>query len=679
MDIDVRTAGNGLAFDHIHMYVDRLADLDEYKLLEARFNHFDAEFCKAGGKDVAVGKKIWEQIAGAPVDDAKFVSHGQDLVRQFIGGAGWRVTASHEGAETRSLVITSPDLDGAKFVLTAPQAGAAAAAAAAGGGDDAAPAAKRAKPSAGKAAKSYDHFAQSHLTRFSTCQAGRQGVAALCFSTPDIAAIVAAYEAKHAALILEGGLRTHTDDGDGGGDGGATCKIFEVFAYYDAKQPTVADQGTVLRFVERSAGWSAETLLPGCAAAAAMYPKLTSTAYSDHWVSNVVDRKQFLSTLEDTLGFTPKVDFNAGVVAAGEAIIESTVTGNAPGVVATSPEESLPNQQQIYLPINNALSEVGHVHLYLEEIGQGIQHIASRVMDLPKFIQRVNHHRMMTGEGFTFLNIPRSYYGIFNAKALRKDVPAVSEEAAAACVAALHGAGLVDALGAVDLDIADEAITAALSGVELGGDAELGGAVMASVKKGRYNNMHGLLGDNLSEEQFLQIVRNKVLVDLQAGDILFQIFTSCVTQREPGTEAPFLEFIQRVCGAKKGADGKPAPIRPGCGGFGIRNFLTLFLSIEVSKAMKNHTDFEAKGDAVRAELSKKQINTLTEQLDVSNPVLTDIAEAMTAEADALEAGDAAAAEAQGKLKIGGNERLQKISDEYKGKMAVIREELAALD
>lgn len=34
--------------------------------------------------------------------------------------------------------------------------------------------------------------------------------------------------------------------------------------------------------------------------------------------------------LEDTLGFTPKVDFNAGVVAAGEAQIESTVTGNAP-------------------------------------------------------------------------------------------------------------------------------------------------------------------------------------------------------------------------------------------------------------------------------------------------------------------------------------------------------------
>ena len=33
---------------------------------------------------------------------------------------------------------------------------------------------------------------------------------------------------------------------------------------------------------------------------------------------------------QDTLGFTPKVDFNAGVVAAGEAQIESTVTGNTP-------------------------------------------------------------------------------------------------------------------------------------------------------------------------------------------------------------------------------------------------------------------------------------------------------------------------------------------------------------
>ena len=53
-------------------------------------------------------------------------------------------------------------------------------------------------------------------------------------------------------------------------------------------------------------------------------------SFPDHWVSNVVDREQYLSTLSDVLGFEPKVNFNAGVVAAGEAIIESTVTGNTP-------------------------------------------------------------------------------------------------------------------------------------------------------------------------------------------------------------------------------------------------------------------------------------------------------------------------------------------------------------
>eukprot|EP00961_Rhodomonas_salina_P009207 125288-Rhodomonas_salina.2 len=41
------------------------------------------------------------------------------------------------------------------------------------------------------------------------------------------------------------------------------------------------------------------------------------SAYSDHWVSNVQDRVGFLETLKDTLGFVPKVEFNAGVVAAG--------------------------------------------------------------------------------------------------------------------------------------------------------------------------------------------------------------------------------------------------------------------------------------------------------------------------------------------------------------------------
>jgi hypothetical protein len=53
------------------------------------------------------------------------------------------------------------------------------------------------------------------------------------------------------------------------------------------------------------------------------------------------------------------VDFNAGVIAAGEAQIESTVIGNTPPFETAVDEEALTDQSQVFLPINNALSEVG--------------------------------------------------------------------------------------------------------------------------------------------------------------------------------------------------------------------------------------------------------------------------------------------------------------------------------
>ena len=68
-----------------------------------------------------------------------------------------------------------------------------------------------------------------------------------------------------------------------------------------------------------------------------------------------------------------QVDFNAGVVAAGEAQIESTVMGNAPELLASDPHRALVDRGQVFLPTNNALSPVGHVHWYLEELGQGVQ------------------------------------------------------------------------------------------------------------------------------------------------------------------------------------------------------------------------------------------------------------------------------------------------------------------
>ena len=75
-------------------------------------------------------------------------------------------------------------------------------------------------------------------------------------------------------------------------------------------------------------------------------------------------------------------------------------------------------------------------------------------------------------------------------------------------------------------------------------------------------------------------------------------FNVCVTHR-PTTTPRFLPVV----------------------GFGIRNFLTLFLSIEASKAMDNASDALKRGDVVDAKFEEKRIELFTHQMDTSNPVL----------------------------------------------------------
>ena len=89
-------------------------------------------------------------------------------------------------------------------------------------------------------------------------------------------------------------------------------------------------------------------------------------------------------------------------------------------------------------------------------------------------------------------------------------------------------------------------------------------------------------------------------------------------QREPGTEAPFLEFIQRVCAQCSDGAQTCEPIRPGCGGFGIRNFLTLFLSIEVSKAMLDSQQAAEEGREAEAAFHNRRVTLFT---DPGNPEL----------------------------------------------------------
>jgi hypothetical protein len=181
-------------------------------------------------------------------------------------------------------------------------------------------------------------------------------------------------------------------------------------------------------------------------------------------------------------------------------------------------------------------------------------------------------------------------------------------------------------------------------------------------------------------------VRNKVLVDIQGGDLLYQIFTSNILQRKAGEEAPFLEFIQRVCSEKKNEDGSCKPIKPGCGGFGIRNFLTLFLSIEVSKAMRTVKEAEAKGDTTALEKANKQVEVFTAQLDEANPILTSISDAMTLEGELLDAAKKIDDESsekkkdlidqamkQRKIKQEGQELLKATSLKYAAIMKQLRE------
>jgi hypothetical protein len=85
-------------------------------------------------------------------------------------------------------------------------------------------------------------------------------------------------------------------------------------------------------------------------------------------------------------------------------------------------------------------------------------------------------------------------------------------------------------------------------------------SILTAILGSRYRNLRSLLGDTISEAEYLGIVRNQILVDVQGEDLLYQIFTSNILQRKLGEEAPFLEFIQRVCSKDV--------VKPGCGGFG---------------------------------------------------------------------------------------------------------------
>ncbi|KAL3911043.1 MAG: hypothetical protein SGILL_007441, partial [Bacillariaceae sp.] len=347
---------------------------------------------------------------------------------------------------------------------------------------------------------------------------------------------------------------------------------------------------------------------------------------------------------------------------------------------------------QVYLPINNALSSVGHVHGFLEEIGQGIQHIANRVEDLAKFVNRCNKYREMTGEGFAFLNIPRSYYGVLSVTYLIQST-GVSNQLAEGVMDACCRNKIATSDGAVDLGLSKDSLLFILDerfaedplNAEYDQSRE---SIAKAILTSRYCNLHSLLKNHVSETTYLDLVKNKILCDVQDRDVLYQIFTCKIMCQEPADEAPFFEFIQRVCSECESEHDCPVKVKAGCGGFGIRNFLTLFLSIEVSKAMRDGSDAKVAGDEQRAILAQKRVDCFTDQLNESNPILTEISDAMTEEGACqihMKTARAAADEAEvdlwkarkmtaEKKKEEWHSRLMECSHRYKMRMRALREE-----
>lgn len=423
-----------VSYSHVQLYVDRVEDLSVYKALENQLNTFSNKVQNEDLPRLEQKKKLWQTLvmpetSSSFTTERTFCPQNRDVVQQLLSGFGFRVTGARydddddtETCSTRSVLVTSRDPAGVQILVTA----AADAAKPTGESTSDKPLTTAGIFNAGEpllfvpfvvvvparflliltiSSVLFKHMQNTDkVRRFMDAHRGRQGVGVLAFAVENVEIIKERYEQRHPSLV------DSYEEIPGG------HKVLEVFACYQRHDDDgetseqVADCGTILRFVQFSSESSSslstnhDSTAPSCTMLGltpvdAVFEESSMSAYCDHWVSNVFDRTEFLETLEDTLGFTPKVDFNAGVVAAGEAQIESTVTGNTSTNVTADKEAALRDQSQVYLPINNALSSVGHVHGFLQEVGQGVQHVASRVENLVEFVQHGNEYREITGEG----------------------------------------------------------------------------------------------------------------------------------------------------------------------------------------------------------------------------------------------------------------------------------------
>ncbi|CAI5506489.1 unnamed protein product [Closterium sp. Naga37s-1] len=92
-----------------------------------------------------------------------------------------------------------------------------------------------------------------------------------------------------------------------------------------------------------------------------------------------------------------------------------------------------------------------------------------------------------------------------------------------------------------------------------------------------YRELAGRVGSLMSEEETGEYEELGILVDVDAGGVLLQIFTAHIGDRP----TVFIEILQRK-GVSKGLKAVPLQQFPrgGCGGFGTGNLLELFRSLD---------------------------------------------------------------------------------------------------
>jgi hypothetical protein len=247
-----------LVYSHIHIYTDQVEDLAVYKSLEKQLNEFGS---KAVADDLSLKndansssnlvakRELWKSIGDHP---AAFTSHNQDVVKQLMIGFGFRVTAArypslqdkitNDDADnddgrsiiptnTRSVLVTSRDPTGAKFIVTAI--------------DNAHLNKKH------HSEDSMHHFDAQRVQDYLAAHQNRQGIAVLAFQVDDLHSILDRYRKLHPKLVADHSIYENID-------GKTKTQVLEVYAYYkehdggSSPEQRTPDTGTILRFVQVS-------------------------------------------------------------------------------------------------------------------------------------------------------------------------------------------------------------------------------------------------------------------------------------------------------------------------------------------------------------------------------------------------------------------------------------------